>query len=126
MMPCGLTVEVDRYQGGALPRPAGGFKRHLMLLAPASPDKIPGGAYSADVPTTNFNQPRKQHLSSLIRSNSRAFAIMSRQSTAAQRNLSLTEELEKLEQSITLTLQGIEPSLLLVRGRVKSLSLCPQ
>ena len=32
---------------------------------------------------------------------------MSRQSTAAQRNLTLTEELEKLEQSITLTLQGL-------------------
>jgi hypothetical protein len=31
---------------------------------------------------------------------------MSRQSMAPQRNLSLTEELEKLEQSITLTLQG--------------------
>lgn len=31
---------------------------------------------------------------------------MSRQSVAPQRNLSLTEELEKLEQSITLTLQG--------------------
>ena len=31
---------------------------------------------------------------------------MSRQSTVAQRNLTLTEELEKLEQSITLTLQG--------------------
>jgi hypothetical protein len=33
-------------------------------------------------------------------------ATMSRQSMAPQRNLSLTEELEKLEQSITLTLQG--------------------
>jgi DASH complex subunit ASK1 len=31
---------------------------------------------------------------------------MSRHSMAPQRNLSLTEELEKLEQSITLTLQG--------------------
>jgi DASH complex subunit ASK1 len=31
---------------------------------------------------------------------------MSRQSVAPMRNLSLTEELEKLEQSITLTLQG--------------------
>ena len=31
---------------------------------------------------------------------------MSRQSIAPNRNLSLTEELEKLEQSITLTLQG--------------------
>jgi hypothetical protein len=31
---------------------------------------------------------------------------MSRQSMAPQRNLSLTEELERLEQSITLTLQG--------------------
>jgi DASH complex subunit ASK1 len=31
---------------------------------------------------------------------------MSRMSMAPQRNLSLTEELEKLEQSITLTLQG--------------------
>jgi hypothetical protein len=31
---------------------------------------------------------------------------MSRQSLAPQRNLTLTEELEKLEQSITLTLQG--------------------
>lgn len=31
---------------------------------------------------------------------------MSRQSIAPQRNLSLTEELERLEQSITLTLQG--------------------
>lgn len=31
---------------------------------------------------------------------------MSRPSVAPQRNLSLTEELEKLEQSITLTLQG--------------------
>jgi DASH complex subunit ASK1 len=31
---------------------------------------------------------------------------MSRQSMAPNRNLSLTEELEKLEQSITLTLQG--------------------
>ncbi len=31
---------------------------------------------------------------------------MSRPSVAAQRNLTLTEELEKLEQSITLTLQG--------------------
>ena len=35
---------------------------------------------------------------------------MSRQSTVAQRNLTLTEELEKLEQSITLTLQGIDIS----------------
>jgi hypothetical protein len=34
--------------------------------------------------------------------------IMSRQSMAPQRNLSLTEELEKLEQSITLTLQEID------------------
>jgi len=34
---------------------------------------------------------------------------MSRQSMAPQRNLSLTEELEKLEQSITLTLQGKHP-----------------
>jgi hypothetical protein len=33
-------------------------------------------------------------------------AKMSRQSMAPNRNLSLTEELEKLEQSITLTLQG--------------------
>ena len=31
---------------------------------------------------------------------------MSRQSMAPARNLTLTEELEKLEQSITLTLQG--------------------
>lgn len=31
---------------------------------------------------------------------------MSRQSMAPSRNLTLTEELEKLEQSITLTLQG--------------------
>jgi len=31
---------------------------------------------------------------------------MARPSTAATRNLTLTEELEKLEQSITLTLQG--------------------
>jgi DASH complex subunit ASK1 len=31
---------------------------------------------------------------------------MARASTSATRNLSLTEELEKLEQSITLTLQG--------------------
>jgi hypothetical protein len=37
---------------------------------------------------------------------------MSRQSTApAQRQLTLTEELEKLEQSITLTLQGADPRL---------------
>ena len=35
-----------------------------------------------------------------------ANCTMSRQSMAPQRNLSLTEELEKLEQSITLTLQG--------------------
>lgn len=34
------------------------------------------------------------------------YAEMSRQSMAPNRNLSLTEELEKLEQSITLTLQG--------------------
>lgn len=34
---------------------------------------------------------------------------MSRASTSSQRNLTLTEELEKLEQSITLTLQGIFP-----------------
>lgn len=33
-------------------------------------------------------------------------ADMSRQSMAPPRNLTLTEELEKLEQSITLTLQG--------------------
>lgn len=32
--------------------------------------------------------------------------IMSRQPSQAQRPLSLTEELEKLEQSITLTMQG--------------------
>ena len=32
---------------------------------------------------------------------------MARASTAPQRGLSLTEELEKLEQSITLTLQGL-------------------
>jgi DASH complex subunit ASK1 len=31
---------------------------------------------------------------------------MSRASVSSQRNLTLTEELEKLEQSITLTLQG--------------------
>lgn len=31
---------------------------------------------------------------------------MSRASTSSQRNLTLTEELEKLEQTITLTLQG--------------------
>ena len=35
---------------------------------------------------------------------------MSRQSMAPNRNLSLTEELEKLEQSITLTLQGKQTS----------------
>jgi hypothetical protein len=35
-----------------------------------------------------------------------AICSMSRMSMAPQRNLSLTEELEKLEQSITLTLQG--------------------
>ncbi|KAL8688260.1 MAG: hypothetical protein Q9218_005780, partial [Villophora microphyllina] len=35
---------------------------------------------------------------------------MSRPSMAPQRNLTLTEELEKLEQSITLTLQGEPPS----------------
>jgi len=35
---------------------------------------------------------------------------MSRASTAAARPLSLTEELEKLEQSITLTLQGTSAS----------------
>ena len=36
---------------------------------------------------------------------------MSRPSVAApqQRNFTLTEELEKLEQSITLTLQGLPP-----------------
>ncbi|KAL9100617.1 MAG: hypothetical protein Q9163_004033 [Psora crenata] len=34
---------------------------------------------------------------------------MARQSTAAQRNLTLTEELERIEQSITLTLQGMNP-----------------
>ncbi len=33
--------------------------------------------------------------------------IMSRASSSNQRNLTLTEELERLEQSITLTLQGI-------------------
>ena len=32
--------------------------------------------------------------------------VNSNSTTAAQRNLTLTEELEKLEQSITLTLQG--------------------
>jgi len=32
---------------------------------------------------------------------------MARVSSVASRNLSLTEELEKLEQSITLTLQGL-------------------
>lgn len=32
---------------------------------------------------------------------------MSRAHPSSQRNLTLTEELEKLEQSITLTLQGI-------------------
>lgn len=36
----------------------------------------------------------------------RSISSMSRQSMAPNRNLSLTEELEKLEQSITLTLQG--------------------
>lgn len=36
----------------------------------------------------------------------RAFGKMSRQSMQPPRPLSLTEELEKLEQSITLTLQG--------------------
>jgi DASH complex subunit ASK1 len=35
---------------------------------------------------------------------------MSRQSTMPQRPLTLTEELEKLEQSITLTLQGKQTS----------------
>jgi hypothetical protein len=34
---------------------------------------------------------------------------MSRASTSQQRGLTLTEELEKLEQSITLTLQGEPP-----------------
>ena len=33
--------------------------------------------------------------------------IMSRAGTSSQRTLTLTEELERLEQSITLTLQGI-------------------
>jgi DASH complex subunit ASK1 len=33
---------------------------------------------------------------------------MNRRSTIAPRNLTLTEELEKLEQSITLTLQGLQ------------------
>lgn len=36
---------------------------------------------------------------------------MSRASTSSQRNLTLTEELEKLEQSITLTLQGKKSSM---------------
>lgn len=44
------------------------------------------------------NNERKAGFSEII--------AMSRQSVAPQRNLSLTEELEKLEQSITLTLQG--------------------
>jgi DASH complex subunit ASK1 len=33
---------------------------------------------------------------------------MSRPNSSVQRNLTLTEELEKLEQSITLTLQGAD------------------
>jgi hypothetical protein len=39
--------------------------------------------------------------------------IMSRASTSTARPLSLTEELEKLEQQITLTLQGTKVSLIL-------------
>ncbi|OJD35393.1 dash complex subunit ask1 [Diplodia corticola] len=39
---------------------------------------------------------------------SRPSSMMAQSSAAAQRNLSLTEELEKLEQSITLTLQEID------------------
>lgn len=41
---------------------------------------------------------------------------MSRASTSSQRSLTLTEELEKLEQSITLTLQGKSPSWLSACG----------
>lgn len=48
---------------------------------------------------------------------------MSRQSTAAQRNLTLTEELEKLEQSITLTLQGEYPPSLWSRNQALTMVL---
>lgn len=43
---------------------------------------------------------------------------MARPSTAATRNLSLTEELEKLEQSITLTLQEIDSNFAKAHGVV--------
>lgn len=41
---------------------------------------------------------------------SRPSSMMAQNSAMAQRNLTLTEELEKLEQSITLTLQGDHPA----------------
>lgn len=44
---------------------------------------------------------------------SRPSSMMATSSAMAQRNLTLTEELEKLEQSITLTLQGAPPALVL-------------
>lgn len=40
---------------------------------------------------------------------SRPSSMMAQSSSISQRNLTLTEELEKLEQSITLTLQGAPP-----------------
>lgn len=51
---------------------------------------------------TNFYTPLCQRKDQI-----EIVAEMSRQSMASQRNLTLTEELEKLEQSITLTLQGL-------------------
>lgn len=46
----------------------------------------------------------------------RSLVNMSRPSVATQRNLTLTEELEKLEQSITLTLQGSARARTMVRS----------
>ena len=50
---------------------------------------------------------------------------MSRQPAQPQRPLSLTEELEKLEQSITLTLQGKQDSKQTIE-RVTDVCICPQ
>lgn len=58
-------------------------------------------------PSLLLHSERVTHTNTLnTRAQEDCDCTMSRPSVAPQRNLSLTEELEKLEQSITLTLQG--------------------
>lgn len=84
-------AEVERVE--ELRRESGGATSLSSLGSSQIPSRSRAGA------RCSINNQTTSHITNKI-------AKMSRQSMAPNRNLSLTEELEKLEQSITLTLQG--------------------